>query len=104
MCIRDRSRRAIVAVPPPLAARIELDPAVPPRRDQLVHRHAMGAVVKLVVVYERPFWRESGERAVRGAGRGLGASLLVRALGARGDLLADRVAGEGARLARAARE
>lgn len=52
--------RAIVAVPPPLAARIELEPAAPGRRDQLVQRQAMGAIVKLVVAYERPFWRERG--------------------------------------------
>jgi monoamine oxidase len=52
--------RAIVAVPPPLAARIELEPAAPGRRDQLVQRQAMGAIVKLVIAYERPFWRERG--------------------------------------------
>ena len=54
------ARRAIVAVPPPLAARIELEPAAPGRRDQLLQRQAMGAIVKLVIAYERPFWRERG--------------------------------------------
>jgi monoamine oxidase len=54
------ARRAIVAIPPPLAARIEMEPAVSARRDQLVQRYAMGAVVKLVIAYERPFWRERG--------------------------------------------
>lgn len=52
--------RAVIAVPPPLAARIELEPAAPARREQLVQRHAMGALVKLVVTYERPFWRAAG--------------------------------------------
>ncbi|MCA9679092.1 MAG: FAD-dependent oxidoreductase, partial [Myxococcales bacterium] len=58
------ARRVVIAVPPPLAARIELDPAGPARRDQLVQRAAMGAIVKVIVAYERPFWRErelSGE-------------------------------------------
>ena len=54
------ARRAIVAVPPPLAARIELEPAAPAARDQLLQRHAMGALVKLVVAYEQPFWRQRG--------------------------------------------
>jgi monoamine oxidase len=54
------ARRAIVAVPPPVAAHIELDPMGPARRDQLVQRQAMGAIVKLVMTYERPFWRERG--------------------------------------------
>jgi monoamine oxidase len=65
------ARRAIVAVPPPLAARIELDPAAPGRRDQLIQRQAMGAIVKLVITYERPFWRErglSGEVVALGGG------------------------------------
>lgn len=57
---RVAARHAIVAVPPPLAARIELDPMGPARRDQLVQRYAMGAIVKLVIAYERAFWRERG--------------------------------------------
>jgi len=52
--------RVIVAIPPPLAACIELDPPAPARRTQLVMRHAMGALVKVVVGYERPFWRTRG--------------------------------------------
>jgi monoamine oxidase len=54
------ARRAIVAVPPPVAARIELDPIGPARRDQLGQRYAMGAIVKVVLAYERAFWRERG--------------------------------------------
>lgn len=54
------ARRVVIAVPPPLAARIELDPAGPARRDQLIQRHAMGAIVKVIVAYERPFWRDAG--------------------------------------------
>jgi monoamine oxidase len=54
------ARRAVLAVPPPLAARIELDPPGPARRDQLLGRHAMGAIVKVIVAYEQPFWRAAG--------------------------------------------
>jgi monoamine oxidase len=65
------ARRAVVAVPPPLAARIALDPAGPARKDQLLQRTSMGAIVKLVLTYERPFWRErglSGEVVATGGG------------------------------------
>ncbi len=53
------ARACVVAVPPPLAAAIELEPAAP-ARTQLVQRAAMGAIVKLVLTYERAFWRERG--------------------------------------------
>lgn len=55
-----RASRAIVAVPPTLAGRIAYDPALPPRRDRLTSAMPMGSVIKYLVVYERPFWREQG--------------------------------------------
>jgi monoamine oxidase len=55
-----RSRRLIIAVPPPLVARIDFAPALPARRDQLLQRAAMGAIVKVVACYQRPFWRDRG--------------------------------------------
>lgn len=54
------ARRAIVAVPPTLAARISYGPPLPARRDGLTQRMAQGSVVKCMAVYERPFWREQG--------------------------------------------
>ena len=54
------ARRAIVAVPPTLAARIVYDPPMPAVRDGLTQRMAQGSVVKCMAVYERPFWREQG--------------------------------------------
>jgi monoamine oxidase len=54
------ARRAIVAVPPALAARIAYDPPLPAVRDGLSQRMAQGSVVKCMAVYERPFWRERG--------------------------------------------
>ncbi len=54
------ARRAIVAVPPALAGRIEYDPPLPGLRDQLTQRMPMGSVIKCMAVYEEPFWREDG--------------------------------------------
>jgi monoamine oxidase len=55
-----RARRAIVAVPPTLAGRIEYEPGLPAARDQLTQRMPMGSVIKCMAVYEKPFWREQG--------------------------------------------
>jgi monoamine oxidase len=54
------ARRAIVAIPPPLAARIRFKPALPTDRDQLVQRMPMGRVIKINVGYPEPFWRADG--------------------------------------------
>lgn len=53
-------RYAIVAVPPALAGRIHYQPALPFLRDQLTQRFPMGATIKCIATYERPFWRERG--------------------------------------------
>jgi monoamine oxidase len=54
------ARRAIVALPPVMAGRIEYDPPLPGQRDQLVQRLNPGSALKYVAVYERAFWREDG--------------------------------------------
>lgn len=63
-----RAVKAIVTVPPPIAARIAYDPPLPPSRVALQQRTYMGSVYKAIAVYERPFWRErcSGEFIVLG--------------------------------------
>ncbi|MGP3954135.1 flavin monoamine oxidase family protein [Streptomyces sp. 7N604] len=55
-----RARRTVVAVPPPLAARIRFTPGLPGDRDQLVQRMPMGRVIKVNVAYGEPFWRHAG--------------------------------------------
>jgi monoamine oxidase len=55
-----RAKRAIVAVPPTLAGRIEYSPKLPGTRDQLTQRVPMGSVVKCMAVYDEPFWRADG--------------------------------------------
>jgi monoamine oxidase len=52
--------RAIVAIPPPLAARIDYSPQLPALRDQLTQRMPMGTVMKVHAVYPEPFWRAAG--------------------------------------------
>lgn len=51
--------RAIVAVPPAIAARIEIDP-LPPGRPELAERLRPGALTKCMALYEEPFWRTDG--------------------------------------------
>ncbi|MFP5305592.1 MAG: flavin monoamine oxidase family protein [Gammaproteobacteria bacterium] len=55
-----RARRAIVAIPPTLAARIRYLPALGGLRDQLTQRMPMGTVIKVQCVYPTPFWRDDG--------------------------------------------
>jgi monoamine oxidase len=55
-----RSRRVIVAVPPWLAGRIVYDPPLSSERTALTNRFPMGGAVKVLALYERPFWRDAG--------------------------------------------
>lgn len=54
------ARRAVVSIPPALAARIAYCPALPPQRDQLTQKMPMGSVMKVMAVYDEPFWRAEG--------------------------------------------
>lgn len=54
------ARRVVVAVPPPLAARISYDPLLPAAHDQLSQRLPMGSIGKAIAVYDTPFWRADG--------------------------------------------
>ena len=55
-----RARRAILAIPPTLTARIAYDPPLPGHRDQLTQRIAQGTVAKCMAIYDEPFWRAEG--------------------------------------------
>src|SRR5581483_8501399 len=55
-----RAKRAIVAIPPTLAGRIEYTPRLPANRDQLTQRLPQGTLIKATAVYGHPFWREQG--------------------------------------------
>lgn len=58
--LRVEARRAIVAIPVPLADRIVYAPALPGYRSQMHQRMAPGTVIKIHCVYETPFWRARG--------------------------------------------
>lgn len=54
------ARHAIVAVPPNLYTRIDFQPPLP-RRQQQMHQHlSLGLVIKVHAVYASPFWRDAG--------------------------------------------
>jgi monoamine oxidase len=55
-----RASRVIVAVPPPLAAKIDWYPLLPPLHQQLLQRLPLGSLMKADAVYSRPFWRDAG--------------------------------------------
>jgi monoamine oxidase len=54
------AEHAIVAISPTLAARIEWEPELPARRDQMTQRMPQGAIIKCMAVYDEPFWRAEG--------------------------------------------
>jgi monoamine oxidase len=58
--LRVRARRAIFAMAPALCGRLRYSPPLPGNRDQLCQRMPMGAVTKVHVLYEEPFWRADG--------------------------------------------
>jgi monoamine oxidase len=58
--INIKAKRAIVAIPPALAGRIDYSPDLPADRDALTQRLPQGTLMKVAAVYDRPFWREQG--------------------------------------------
>ncbi len=55
-----KSKRVILAIPPNLQSRIAFDPPLPALRAQLIERVGLPSVTKIILIYERPFWREKG--------------------------------------------
>ncbi len=54
------AQRAILALPPALAAAIELDPPLPEQRRRLGAQMRPGALTKCIALYAEPFWRADG--------------------------------------------
>jgi monoamine oxidase len=50
----------IVACPPHVAGTIIYEPPMPPRREQLTQRAPMGTIIKVLAVFDSPFWLEEG--------------------------------------------
>jgi monoamine oxidase len=55
-----RARRAIVAVPIAIASQIAYEPMLPMDRAFLHQRMPSGAVFKIALIYDEPFWRADG--------------------------------------------
>ncbi|BBY95687.1 monoamine oxidase [Mycobacterium gallinarum] len=55
-----RARRAIVAVPVSIVSQIIFEPMLPVDRAFLQQRMPSGAVYKIAVIYDEPFWRADG--------------------------------------------
>jgi len=55
-----RSRFVILAMPPVLIRELSVTPGFPAARQQLNETMSMGAMIKCVVAYKRPFWRRAG--------------------------------------------
>ncbi|MER6975825.1 flavin monoamine oxidase family protein [Streptomyces carpinensis] len=53
------ARRAIIAMSPADARRIHFAPGLTTRREQLHRAWFSASIIKTMLVYERPFWRES---------------------------------------------
>ncbi len=70
-----RGRRVIIAVPPNLITRIDVQPPLPRRQHQLHQHLSLGLVIKVHAVYDRPFWRDAGL-----SGTGFGPDELVHEL------------------------
>lgn len=54
------ARHVVIAMSPPMAARISYDPLLPAGRDQLTQRMPMGAIAKAIAIYPQPWWRKLG--------------------------------------------
>jgi monoamine oxidase len=54
------ARRVVLALPRALAAGIRFDPALPADHALLLHQVPAGTEVKMVALYDEPFWRHDG--------------------------------------------
>jgi monoamine oxidase len=54
------ARRVVLALPRALAAGIRFDPVLPADHALLIHQIPAGTEVKMVAVYDEPFWRGDG--------------------------------------------
>ncbi len=55
-----QAKRAVLAAPPALLAEINFEPAMPIERELLHQNMPMGSVIKFIIAYKEPFWRQMG--------------------------------------------
>jgi monoamine oxidase len=68
------ARRAILALPPAMLGKIDVRPELSVARSLIHTQMPMGSVIKCIVSYARPFWREAGY-----SGEAISTAGLVRA-------------------------
>lgn len=56
-----QAKYVISAIPPVLGMKIHFNPPLPMMRNQLITRVPLGSVIKSIVYYKEPFWRNMGE-------------------------------------------
>ena len=54
------ARRVVLALPRALAAGIRFDPELPADHALLIHQVPAGTEIKMVALYDEPFWRHDG--------------------------------------------
>ena len=52
--------RVIIAIPPPIATRIDFLPPLPFKKSGCMNRMPMGSIIKCLIAYSKPFWRDQG--------------------------------------------
>lgn len=55
-----RADHVVVATPPVLASRIDMDPPLPPGHTTLLRSFAPGTIIRAIDAYDAPFWRSDG--------------------------------------------
>jgi monoamine oxidase len=50
----------VLAIPPTAYRKVKFDPPLPTDRLNIINRMFMGAVAKVYLLYDKPFWREDG--------------------------------------------
>ena len=57
---RYEARHVVLALPPTIAARVAFDPPLPAEVERALSAWRSGKVIKALLRYERPFWRDGG--------------------------------------------
>ncbi len=55
-----KAQRVIITAPPPVATRIDFTPPLPFTKSGCMERMPMGSIIKCLIAYPTPFWRNQG--------------------------------------------
>jgi len=54
------AKYCIITIPPPMLMKLTFNPPLPPKKEILSQRTHMGAIIKIFMIYEKPFWLDMG--------------------------------------------